>query len=73
MNIKPDPLICPLCGESNECINLATADVTRACWCNDPTIIFSEVLLSKIPSELRGKACICKSCVMKYQKTAEVD
>lgn len=66
---KPDPFVCPLCGEGNSCLNLGEQDVSRSCWCNDPNIAFPEGLLSQIPQELRRKACVCKSCVLAYKNT----
>lgn len=67
--ITPDPLACPLCGQANACVNLGDKDVTKSCWCNDPSIKFPEELLSQIPAEKRRKACICKACALKYQNS----
>ncbi|EGR4411247.1 hypothetical protein DDN06_17615 [Vibrio cholerae] len=65
----PDPLSCPLCGETNSCVNQGDKDVAKLCWCNDPTITFPEELLSQIPSNRRGKACVCKSCALQFQSS----
>ena len=62
-----DPLSCPLCGQPNLCLNLGVEDVTKSCWCNDPSITFPEELLSQIPAEKRRKACVCKRCALKFQ------
>ncbi|MCU8465919.1 cysteine-rich CWC family protein [Vibrio vulnificus] len=43
--------------------------MAKLCWCNDPTIAFSEELLSQIPSNQRGKTCVCKSCALKFQSS----
>lgn len=64
----PDPFSCPLCGNHNSCLNLGEQDVEKSCWCNDPNISFPEALLSRIPSELRRKACVCKSCALLHQE-----
>ncbi|ENM3814863.1 cysteine-rich CWC family protein [Vibrio cholerae] len=65
----PDPLSCPLCGETNSCVNQGDKDVAKLCWCNDPTITFPEELLSQIPFNRRGKACVCKSCALQFQSS----
>ncbi len=67
----PDPLVCPLCGQANGCLNLGAQDVNRTCWCNDPAIVFPEALLASIPAQLRGKACICKSCVLRFSPSEQ--
>lgn len=61
-----DPLVCPLCGKANACVNLADKDVSRSCWCNDPAITFPAELLSRIPPDMRRKACVCKACVLEF-------
>lgn len=72
VKVTPDPLLCPLCGKPNSCINLGAQDIEKTCWCNDPTIKFPEALLSKIPPELRGKACVCKTCVLNFHQQQEI-
>lgn len=62
-----DPLVCPLCGKGNACANLADSGVTLSCWCSDPAIKFPETLLAKVATELKGKACICRTCALKHQ------
>ncbi|WMN89035.1 cysteine-rich CWC family protein [Vibrio parahaemolyticus] len=68
-SVTPDPLVCPLCGQPNSCLNLGDKDITKSCWCNDPSIKFPEGLLSQVPEEKRRKACICKACALKYQNS----
>ncbi|WP_039970983.1 cysteine-rich CWC family protein [Vibrio halioticoli] len=63
--IKVEALICPLCGKGNSCGN--QDDKSKTCWCADPAITFPKGLLAQIPEHLQGKACICKSCVNKFQ------
>ncbi|WP_413111729.1 cysteine-rich CWC family protein [Thaumasiovibrio sp. DFM-14] len=72
MNAKLDPTACPLCGESNVCANHASSGKTTSCWCKDPSLTFSQPLFLDIPLELKGKACVCKSCVLKYQAGKDV-
>ncbi|WP_255483006.1 cysteine-rich CWC family protein [Marinobacterium marinum] len=57
-----------MCRQENACVNLSSQDVEKTCWCNDPSIQFPEELLSQIPDELRRKACVCRSCVLAFQK-----
>ncbi|MEW6982447.1 cysteine-rich CWC family protein [Colwelliaceae bacterium 6471] len=71
-NTVIDPYTCPLCKQQNECLNLSTADVDKACWCNDPTIKFPAELLQKVAEEAQGKACICKACALAYQAKENV-
>ncbi len=66
--IEVDPLVCPICGNPNACVNLSTKDKNKSCWCNDPSIQFPDELLAMVPLEARRKACICKSCVMKFHE-----
>ncbi|MGL5336954.1 MAG: cysteine-rich CWC family protein [Enterovibrio sp.] len=62
-----DPSSCPLCGKANSCANFGDKNTAKSCWCNDPAITFPKELLSQIPANRRGKACICKSCALKFQ------
>lgn len=65
---NPDPLVCPLCGQPNACPNLGTADISRSCWCNDPALSFPTELLEQLPAEAKGKACICRACVLAFHR-----
>ncbi len=60
------PAKCPLCGNDNNCFNLNVDKKNSDCWCNDPALKFPPSLLSKLPLELQGNACICKACVLKH-------
>ncbi|RLA09583.1 MAG: DNA or RNA helicase of superfamily II [Gammaproteobacteria bacterium] len=51
---------CPLCGQPNQC-GLLQIESTGPCWCTEVTV--SAELLSRVPAELQGRACICKACV----------
>lgn len=61
MSINEVAKICPLCGQDNNCKH-----GEGGCWCD--TVEFPKYILELIPSDKRGKACICKSCLEKYQK-----
>ncbi|WP_036566554.1 cysteine-rich CWC family protein [Oceanospirillum beijerinckii] len=62
------PLVCPICQQNNDCLNLACGDTDKACWCNHPDITFPQDLLDQVPAELKRKACICRNCVEAYQQ-----
>lgn len=61
MSIKELEKICPICGEDNNCQH-----GEKECWCN--TIKIPEHILNMVPEDKKGKACICKSCIEKYQE-----
>jgi hypothetical protein len=57
---------CPLCGKANECameVEKATGVKQPPCWCTQ--VDFSADLLAQLPTETRGKACICEACARK--------
>ncbi|MBB6634776.1 cysteine-rich CWC family protein [Cohnella thailandensis] len=54
-----DPSVCPLCGKANGCAATAGRP-PETCWCSRAT--FSEKTLSRIPPELRMRACLCGEC-----------
>jgi hypothetical protein len=51
---------CPLCGGANACAVAATGDFNTPCWCRGVT--FTAELLASVPDEMKGRACICRSC-----------
>ncbi|WP_095505456.1 cysteine-rich CWC family protein [Paraferrimonas sedimenticola] len=65
--LTPDNNLCPICGKSNACGSVQMKQEGKPCWCNDPKIVFTDTLLAQVPQELRGKACVCRSCALKYQ------
>lgn len=67
-----DPLLCPLCQQKNQCVNLGVADTEKICWCNDPNIQFPKALLDQVPNEKKGRACICKQCALAFEKNTGV-
>ncbi|MFC0395063.1 cysteine-rich CWC family protein [Paenibacillus mendelii] len=48
---------CPLCGLKNAC-----SGKTGDCWCFHTKI--PAELIKRIPEEMRGKVCICRTCVI---------
>ncbi|TXI69893.1 MAG: hypothetical protein E6Q49_13305 [Limnohabitans sp.] len=62
-----DACHCPLCGSPNHCaMERPQAGSEQApCWCSREQ--FSAQLLQQVPEPLRGKACICQSCVKASQ------
>jgi hypothetical protein len=60
---------CPICGKPNECGIKAVQEEAADCWCFREK--FPEALLGQVPEAQRNKACICKSCVMAYQKSTK--
>jgi hypothetical protein len=51
--------ICPLCGQPNYC-KAHDGD----CWCTKVKV--PKELIEKVPEDKKGKACICKTCIDKY-------
>jgi len=58
---KTDDTICPFCGKQNQCM----AHVKAACWCNE--IHVPQKLIDIVP-ENKGKACICRSCILLFKE-----
>jgi hypothetical protein len=59
-----NPKICPICHNNNHCGNEAGL---QTCWCRNfsfPDGIF------KLVTE--HKACICRECLMKYNKLEDL-
>ncbi len=62
MNEYVNQDICPLCGKPNNCQH----DTGKGCWCDKEH--FPEELLSRIPTEKRMKACVCRDCLEKFRQ-----
>jgi hypothetical protein len=57
------PNRCPLCGRPNQCameVERKTGVKQPPCWCTQ--VKFDAALLSNVPEEANGKACICAAC-----------
>jgi hypothetical protein len=63
-----DPTICPLCKANNACVNVTCGGSAEKCWCSDANVSFPASLLEQLPSNVQGKACICKACALAYKK-----
>jgi hypothetical protein len=58
-----DAALCPLCAKTNLCameVEKTTGTAQPDCWCKSVT--FDAQLLSRIPAEARGFACVCQAC-----------
>jgi hypothetical protein len=51
---------CPLCGGPNACVPAACGHFDSPCWCRD--VVFSPVVLARVPASQRGVACVCAAC-----------
>jgi len=71
--LSVNPLLCPLCLQSNKCVNLGAADTEKTCWCNDQGIRFPKELLDHVAEEKKGKACICQKCAQQFQLESGVN
>lgn len=58
--------LCPLCGRPNRCAFSLGQD-PKTCWCMTNPV--PEDLIKKVPEALRGKTCICQTCVKKDAMT----
>jgi len=63
------PERCPLCGAANDCQLCTVAAYKGPCWC--ATVRIPEELLAQIPPEARNRACLCRNCVMEFQRAKE--
>ncbi|WP_066718473.1 cysteine-rich CWC family protein [Clostridium sp. Marseille-P299] len=61
--------LCPLCGKENNCGYEKGSD-HFSCWCTTTEV--PKELREQIPEELKGKACICYDCIMKYKKEHQI-
>lgn len=52
--------ICPLCGDSNECVLAETLNLNTPCWCHETTINPAAAALAhRSPN---NQSCLCKRC-----------
>ena len=57
--------ICRICGKPNNCA-YENGLSHGSCWCEKVKV--PKELMEQIPESLRGKACICKECIMNYKE-----
>ena len=55
---------CPLCRGQNLC----QAQSEKGCWCVGLDV--RQGLLDLVPESMKGKACICQSCIERYNLQA---
>ena len=65
-----NPSRCPLCGGANECQLSSPVAYKGQCWC--ASVEIPAELLARVPENLRNRACICRSCVEKFQREREL-
>ncbi|MDR0214649.1 MAG: cysteine-rich CWC family protein [Comamonas sp.] len=58
-NQSSDTSRCPLCGQANQCA-ISAGLPPESCWCMQTRV--SQNALARLPSEARGKSCICPAC-----------
>lgn len=63
------PENCPLCAQKNHCGNLSSSEKNETCWCINSNITFPEGLLNQVSDAAKNKACICKTCALKYKRS----
>jgi len=44
--------------------NICQANTDNSCWCHD--VIVPQKLLDLVPEKLKGKSCICRRCIEKF-------
>ncbi|HEX3890486.1 MAG TPA: cysteine-rich CWC family protein, partial [Verrucomicrobiae bacterium] len=59
-----------LCGAANGCQLCSPATYKGSCWC--ARVEMPDALLARVPENLRNRACICQSCVEKFQREREL-
>ncbi|MBT8766856.1 cysteine-rich CWC family protein [Metapseudomonas boanensis] len=60
MNAPTDPTRCPLCGQSNQCIQANPATADQPCWCFEVRIAPEQ--LKQVPEQDLNRACLCPRC-----------
>lgn len=65
-----DPARCPICGEPNQCA-MAADPTARECWCGSET--FPREIFNHLPNEAVRKACICRKCLERFQKSGHAE
>ena len=53
---------CPLCGGRNAC----GVRCAQPCWCVSVNVPAD--LIELVPHAAKGKACICRACVLRYNE-----
>lgn len=75
--MEQDPLahLCPLCGKSNACQQVAQPEKlkkgcgTDACWCL--TVKLDEQTRQNLSKKTDGKRCLCQLCMQKIAQNQQ--
>lgn len=65
----PSPVLCPLCGQPNQCAmeaQRASGEPQPPCWCTQ--VDFGADLLARVPAEARRLSCICQNCARRAER-----
>jgi prepilin-type N-terminal cleavage/methylation domain-containing protein/prepilin-type processing-associated H-X9-DG protein len=65
-----NPAQCPLWGGPNECLLCSSVAYNGRCW-RAHEVMTSE-LTARVPNNFRDRACICRSCLEKFQLEQKV-
>lgn len=60
---KIDTVICPLCGQLNDCAMAADPNAIE-CWCEE--LKFPQELLDQVPENSLHQTCICQNCLDRF-------
>lgn len=63
MTINVETSNCPLCQQKNYC----DVDSPQQCWCTLEKV--PQALIQQVPDKAKGKSCICKACIKKFNLT----
>jgi hypothetical protein len=61
--------VCPICGNDNDCAHEQGLP-DGACWCSH--IAVPKELMARIPDNLKGKACICRNCILDFRSMHQI-
>lgn len=61
-----DPAHCPLCRRVNDCQLCSVAAYKGPCWCAQMEI--PDALLAEVPADLQNQTCICRDCIVQFQR-----
>lgn len=75
--MEQDPLahLCPICGQSNSCQQVAQPEKlkkgcsTDTCWCL--TVNLDEQTRQNLSVQTDGKRCLCQSCMQKISQNQQ--
>lgn len=65
-SVDARPAACPLCEGPNGCPRATPGPCPGSCWCAQVDI--PTTLLARVPEGQRDRACICPSCVARFNR-----